>query len=350
MGTVLVTGGAGFIGSHVCKALAASGSRLVVYDNLKRGNQTAVRWCELVVGNLSDKQLLRKTMEENSVDSVIHFAALAYVRESMFQPNVYWQNNVVGTKILLDAMREADVKRIVFSSSCASYGIPQDIPIRVDCSQNPINPYGRTKLACEWMIRDYAQQHEWDYAILRYFNVTGNDPDLDIGEVHEPETHIVPNLLLNALQRGREPVPIFGRSHPTADGTCVRDFIHVVDLASVHVRALEYIETKGESIVFNVGLGQGISILELLEVCEEVTQRRIAHNLENPHPGDPPCLIADPGRVWTTLGLTPRFTRIKTMVEHAWQWMQYERPAWLELKGQSVEPEPIHQTLPASGL
>jgi UDP-arabinose 4-epimerase len=348
MGTVLVTGGAGFIGSHVCKALAASGSQLVVYDNLNRGNRLAVQWCELVEGDLSDKQLLRKTMEDNSVDSVIHFAALAYVRESMRRPDMYWQNNVIGTKILLDAMKETGVKRIVFSSSCASYGIPQNIPIRIDCSQNPINPYGRTKLACEWMIRDYAQQHGWDYAILRYFNVAGNDPDLNIGEVHEPETHIVPNLMLNALRPSREPVPIFGRSHPTADGTCVRDFIHVVDLASVHIRALEYIAAKGDSVVFNVGLGQGTSILELLKVCEEVTEKRIAYSMKSPNPGDPPCLIADPGGVWTTLGLDPRFTSIKTMVEHAWQWMQYKRPAWIKSKLEDTRS--LHQTLPASGL
>ena len=344
MGMVMITGGAGFIGSHVCKALAASGNNFVVYDNLKRGNLQAVQWCDLVVGDLSDKHLLRKTIDKYSIESVIHFAALAYVRESMLYADMYWKNNVSGTKNLLDTMAETGVKQIVFSSSCASYGIPDYIPIRVDCFQNPINPYGRTKLACEWMIRDYALQHEWNYAILRYFNVAGNDPDLDVGEVHEPETHIVPVILLNALHSCQEPVRIFGGSHPTPDGTCVRDFIHVEDLASVHVKALKYIEDKKKSIVFNVALGHGTSIFELLKVCEEVTEKRIPYLLENPNHGDPPCLISDPGYVWSTLGLNPRFMDIKMMVEHAWQWILYKRSAWIKLKQKSIDAGSFQRT------
>lgn len=336
MDTILVTGGAGFIGSHVCKALSQSGRKFIVYDNLERGNRAAVQWCDLVVGDLSDKNLLKETIERNSVKSVIHFAALAYVRESILYPNMYWQNNVSGTKNLLDVMTETGVRHIVFSSSCASYGIPKNIPIHIDSSQNPITPYGRTKLVCEWMIQDYARQHEWSYAILRYFNVTGNDPDLDIGEVHEPETHIVPILLLNSLNSRQEPVPIFGGDLPTADGTCVRDFIHVADLASVHVKALEYIAATNVSAVFNVGLGKGTSVLKLLKICEEVTKRRIPHKMENPNPGDPPSLIAHPGKVWTALNLSPRYAEIKTMIEHTWQWMLHKRPAWIKSRQQSV--------------
>ncbi len=332
MGTVLVTGGAGFIGSHVCKALAASGSRLVVYDNLTRGNRSAVQWGDLVVGDLRDKVLLRKTIEAHGVDSVIHMAALAYVRESMQFPDLYWHNNVVGTKTLLDVMAEAGVKHMVFSSSCASYGVPQEVPIPVSCGQNPINPYGRTKLACEWMIRDFAQQHGWDCAILRYFNVAGSDPDLKVGEVHEPETHIVPLLLLHAMETSRDPLRLFGRCHPTPDGTCVRDYIHVVDLAAVHAKALEHIAARRTSVTFNVALGRGTSIQELLTVCEEVTGRRVPHRWEGPEPGDPPCLIADPGGVWETFGLSPRFPEMTTMVEHAWQWILRGRPAWIKLR------------------
>ncbi|MFC1760909.1 UDP-glucose 4-epimerase GalE [Planctomycetota bacterium] len=342
MGTVLVTGGAGFIGSHACKALATSGRNVVVYDNMTRGNYPAVQWGDLVAGNLSDSQLLRRTIEKYAVDAVIHFAAYAYVRESMSRSDMYWQNNVQETANLLKVMRETGVKRLVFSSSCASYGVPLGESIGIGDAQNPVNPYGRTKLACEWLIRDYAQQHEWDYALLRYFNVAGSDPDLDIGEVHEPETHIIPILLLKALEENPEPVSIFGSDYPTPDGTCVRDFIHVSDLASVHVKALDHIESKSESIVYNVGLGQGTSLLELLTICEEVTGKPIPHRLEERNPGDPPCLIADPGDVWTTLGLSPRFPHIRTMVEHAWQWMQDKRPLWIKLKRESRRDRTIH--------
>jgi len=335
MGTVLITGGAGFIGSHVCKALAASGRRVVVYDNLTRGNREAVQWGDLIVGNLSDQVLLRHALEKYSVDTIIHFAAYAYVRESMYCADMYWQNNVLETAALLETMVKTGVRRIVFSSSCATYGVPGTTPIQVDCAQNPVNPYGRTKLACEWLIRDYAQKHDWEYAFLRYFNVAGSDPDLEIGEVHNPETHIIPIMLLDALKENPEPVPIFGSNYPTSDGTCVRDFIHVVDLATVHVRALQHIQTHIEPVVFNVGLGCGTSILKLLQICKEVTGKPIPHRLERPNPGDPPCLIADPGNVWTTLGLEPCYPDIRTMVEHAWQWIQFKRPLWIKLKHQS---------------
>ena len=347
MSAVLVTGGAGFIGSHVCKLLAESGKIPVVYDNLVRENQPAVQWGPLVVGDLSDKLLLRETIEENAIEAVIHFAALAYVRESMCHASMYWQTNVLGTKTLLDAMKEAGVKHIVFSSSCASYGVPAHMPIRVDCPQDPINPYGRTKLTCEWMIRDYAEQHEWDCAILRYFNVSGNDPDLVVGEVHEPETHIMPIMLLKALQSNPEPVRIFGGAHPTPDGTCVRDFIHVMDLAQVHLRVLDFITAQRESVTFNVGLGQGTSILDLLKTCEEVTEKRIPHCLEKPNPGDPPCLIADPGDVWTRLGLSPRFTEMNAMVEHAWQWIRHKRHIWIQLKQKDMKSSQLGGTLSA---
>ena len=330
MGKILVTGGAGFIGSHVCKLLARAGREFIVYDNLDRGHREAVRWSELVQGDLNDTRLLTETIQRHQVDAVIHFAALAYVRESLEAPERYWRQNVAGTVSLLEAMIAGGARTMIFSSSCATYGIPPRVPIPVDTPQAPINPYGRTKLVGEWMIRDIAERHGLRTMFLRYFNVAGADPDGEIGEVHDPESHIIPVLLLKTLAGETEPARIFGREHPTPDGTCVRDYLHVVDLARAHLGALEYLERGGESTALNVGLGRGTSILELIRLCEQVTGRPVPHIFEPPYAGDPPMLVADPGDTWQRLGLQPNYPDVATMIDHAWGWFQHGRAAWLK--------------------
>src|ERR1051325_9123184 len=250
--SILVTGGAGYVGSHACKALAGAGYRPVVYDSLSRGHRGAVKWGPLVEGNLHDRDRLVTAMRSHRVEAVMHFAAFAYVGESVTCPELYYRNNVVGTLSLLDAMREAGVATIVFSSTCAVYGIPETVPIRETTAKAPLNPYGETKVAIERALHWYGAAHGLRYAALRYFNAAGADPDGEIGENHDPETHLIPLVLRAALGTG-DTLRIFGTDYPTRDGTAIRDYIHVTDLADAHVRALRHLGEGGESIELNLG-------------------------------------------------------------------------------------------------
>jgi UDP-arabinose 4-epimerase len=316
---ILVTGGAGFIGSHVCKALAKAGHVPVVFDNLSRGYAHAVRWGVLERGDLQDQNRLIEVMQTHKIEAVIHLAALAYVGESVSQPDLYYQNNVLGTYTLLQAMRMCKVRRLVFSSSCATYGLPQKQPIDTDCPQSPINPYGRTKLICEQMIEDFVQSFEMGSVILRYFNAAGADPDGEIGENHEPETHLLP-IALQVAAGLRTQLDVYGADYPTIDGTCVRDYIHVSDLAAGHVLAIDRCQLNAV-LKCNLGLGRGYSVNEVLDCAQRITGRTIARSYVARRAGDPPILICDPRSAHQLLDWQPKHMELAVMVEHAWRWL-----------------------------
>lgn len=315
---VLVSGGAGYVGSHAARMLARAGHEVWAYDNLVFGHRGAVAPGRLIEGDLLDKEKLVGVLREKRIDAVMHFAAFAYVGESVTDPAKYYHNNVVGTLSLMEAMRAADVRRIVFSSTCATYGEPESVPIRETQAQNPINPYGYTKLVIERALSDFSRAYGWGYAALRYFNASGASADGDLGEDHDPETHLIPLVLQVALGQ-REHITIFGDKLPTPDGTCIRDYIHVDDLASAHISALEKL---GPGVEFrcNLGTGQGTSVKEVVDACREVTGHPIPAVVAPPRAGDPPALIADPSLARRELGWVPRFTSIKPIVESAWKW------------------------------
>lgn len=313
---VLVTGGAGYIGSHCCKALARAGHSPIVFDNLSRGHADAVKWGPLIRGDIRDQELVTKTLRDEAIDAVIHFAALAYVGESVEQPGLYYDNNVGGMISLLNAMKAARVETLVFSSSCATYGVPETVPIREDTPQNPINPYGRTKLICEWMLRDADQANALRFAALRYFNAAGADPEGELAERHDPETHLLPLALLAAFGTGK-PLSVLGTDYPTADGTCVRDYIHVEDLARAHVMALDDLLSRGSSFAVNLGTGTGTSVHEIVEAVERVTGRKVPHHEAARRAGDPPELVADVGKARKILGFETRWNQIDQIVLHA---------------------------------
>ncbi|MEA2936968.1 MAG: UDP-arabinose 4-epimerase [Alphaproteobacteria bacterium] len=327
MTPILVTGGAGFIGSHTCKALHAAGFAPVSYDNLSRGNAEAVRWGELVVGDLADCALLRATLQRYRPAAVVHFAAFAYVGESTEQPALYHRNNVGGTAALLDVMRECGIGRVVFSSSCAVYGVPASVPIMETSRLAPVNPYGQTKLICEQMLSDGAAASWLAFMALRYFNAAGAAPDGEIGECHVPETHVIP-LLLDAAAGEAEAFTIFGDDYPTADGTCIRDYIHVSDLADAHVLALRALLQGGESAAVNIGTGRGWSVRELVEIARKVAGRDIPVRFGPRRGGDPPELVSDPGRARERLGWAPRYPDVAEQIAHAWAWHQGGRRAF----------------------
>jgi UDP-arabinose 4-epimerase len=316
---ILVTGGAGYIGSHACKALAKAGYTPIAYDNLVYGHRDAVRWGPLVEGDLADRKLLADTLDRFAVAAVIHFAAFAYVGESMEKPGLYFQNNVVNTLTLLDAMLAAKVRHIVFSSSCATYGTPARVPITEDTPQNPVNPYGETKLICERAIHWYGVAHGMTYAALRYFNASGADPDCEIGEAHDPETHLVPLVLATALGR-RAQIDIYGTDYPTPDGSAVRDYIHVQDLAEAHVAALARLLGGGSSLAVNLGTGSGHSVREVIEAAERITGRRIARREMPRRAGDPPALVADVSQAKALLGWSARLSDLDSILSTAWAW------------------------------
>ncbi len=319
--TVLVTGGAGFIGSHTCKALSRANFLPVAYDNLSTGHAEAVLWGPLYRGDVGDVQRLVEVMKETRAVAVMHFAASAYVGESMSDPQKYYRNNVGGMVSLLDAMAETGIGTLVFSSSCATYGDPAVTPIDEDAPQLPINPYGRTKLICEDMIRDFARAHSLEYAILRYFNAAGADPEGELVEHHDPETHLIPCILMAALGLRAE-VQIFGNDYPTPDGTCVRDFIHVTDLADGHIRALESLLTARKSLVVNLGTGRGSSILDVIRACEACVGHEIPKRVVASRSGDPPILIADAARAQADLGFEPRHSELPEIVGTAYAALQ----------------------------
>jgi UDP-glucose-4-epimerase GalE len=318
---ILVTGGAGYIGSHACKALARAGYRPVTYDNLLHGHREVVKWGPLVVGDVADRARLVSAMTEHQVAAVIHFAALINVGESMSHPMRYFQNNAANTFVLLDAMREAEVGTIVFSSTCATYGMPIAVPITEDHPQSPINAYGESKLMVEralaWSDRAYGLR----YAALRYFNASGADPDGETGENHDPETHLIPLVLRSAL--GLHPqIDIYGTDYPTPDGTAVRDYVHVQDLAEAHVKAVDHLLRGNDSLALNLGTGRGYSVREVIAAAERVTGRAVPRREMPRRAGDPPALVADPRRVNEILGWTPHMSDIDTIVDTAWRWTQ----------------------------
>ncbi|WP_175910881.1 UDP-glucose 4-epimerase GalE [Burkholderia metallica] len=318
---VLVTGGAGYIGSHTCKALAAAGHEPVAYDDLSTGHRDAVRWGPLVVADILDRAALSRAFALHRPDVVIHFAALAYVGESVLAPERYYTVNVAGTCTLLSAMRDAGVGRIVMSSSCATYGIPDVLPISERTPQRPINPYGFTKYAMERMAADFERAYGLKWVALRYFNAAGADPDGMIGECHEPETHALPLAIRAALGTG-DAFQVMGTDYPTPDGSAIRDYVHVSDLADAHLKATAYLCSGGPSVALNLGTGNGTSVLDALRAVEAVTGRRVPTVIAARRPGDPPELYADATKAALVLGWRPRFTAIEPMVEHAAAWFQ----------------------------
>ena len=317
---ILVTGGAGYVGSHAVRRMDQQGHEIWVYDNLSMGHRQAVRAERLIVGELADRAKLETTLREKRVQAVMHFAASAYVGESVENPAKYYQNNLVGTLSLMEAMRAAGVPLIVFSSTCATYGIPEKVPITEEEKQQPINPYGFTKLAIERALADYARAYGWGYAALRYFNACGAAEDGEIGEDHEPETHLIPLVLQVALGK-RPEVLIYGDDYPTPDGSCIRDYIHVEDLADAHLAALERIGPRVE-MKLNLGTGQGVSVREVVDACRRVTGREIPCRVAPRRPGDPPVLVADARRAERELDWRPRYRTIDSIVQTAWRWHQ----------------------------
>lgn len=325
-GTVLVTGGAGYIGSHVCKALAAAGCTPVTFDNLITGHAWAVKWGPLVEGSLADGELLEKVLRAHRVQSVIHLAAHAYVGESMQDPGKYFRNNAAGTISLLDAMVAAGASFLVVSSSCATYGLPDRLPIDEDHPQRPVNPYGESKLMVERALKWYEHAHGLRWTALRYFNAAGADPGGEIGEDHEPETHLVPLVIQAALGR-RAHVDIYGTDYPTRDGTAVRDYIHVADLAAAHVAALEYLASGEPSAALNLGTGHGCTVREVIAEVERVAGCRVPVNECARRPGDPHTLVARSERAARCLGWKPTSSDLHTIVRTALHWHQAQSTA-----------------------
>ncbi len=315
---VLIVGGAGYIGSHAVKILAESGHEVWVYDNLSRGHRQAVPAGRLIEGDVSDRERLVAVLKDKKIDAVMHFAAFALVNESVLDPALYYRNNVIAALELLDAMRTADVKRIVFSSTTATYGEPDTIPIPESTPQHPINPYGFTKLVIEQALADYAAAYGFAYAALRYFNAAGAHPDGTIGEDHEPESHLIPLVLQVALGQ-RERITIYGDDYPTADGTCIRDYVHVCDLADAHLRALDRLQ-PGKGICLNLGTGRGTSVREIIEACRRVTGHAIPEVIGQRRAGDPPELVADARRAASELLWRPQLADIEQIVQTAWNW------------------------------
>jgi UDP-arabinose 4-epimerase len=325
MSNILVTGGAGYVGSHACKALAANGLVPVVYDSLVSGHEWAVRWGPLEKGDVLNFDRLDQVFTHYKPSAVLHFAAYAYVGESMTDPARYYRNNVAGTVNLLEVMRKQGVARLVFSSTCSTYGIPDTVPISELHPQNPINPYGLSKLMVERILCDYALPYNLKSISLRYFNAAGADPGGQIGEEHDPETHLIP-LTLSAAKDGTE-ITLNGADYDTPDGTCIRDFIHVTDLASAHVRALKALDGGCNAQIFNLGTGKGFSVREVLAIAQTVTGREIRVKEGPRRPGDPPRLIADASRAMTKLGWRPEYTDLYQIIATAWNWMSNRQAA-----------------------
>jgi UDP-arabinose 4-epimerase len=331
MASILVTGGAGYVGSHTCKALRRAGFDPVTYDNLVRGNPESVKWGALEIGELTDSVHLRETLAHYRPAAVVHFAALAYVGESNLNPSAYYQNNVGGTAALLGAMREAGVGKIVFSSSCAVYGAPVVGPIPEETPYAPINPYGATKMICERMLQECSTAFPLSFVALRYFNAAGADPEGEIGECHVPETHAIP-LLLEAAAGESKGFTIFGDDYPTADGTCVRDYVHVTDLADAHVTALRALLDGAESTSLNLGTGRGWSVRELVAKVRDVTGCDFPVLASARRPGDPPVLTADASRARHQLSWRPKYADPSSQIMHAWVWRQGAGKTWRRIQ------------------
>lgn len=316
---IFVTGGAGYVGSHCCKAFAEAGWDVVVYDNLSRGWREFVRWGPLIEGDILDAEGLGDAIRTERPDAVAHFAAFAYVGESVEAPRLYYRNNTVGALNVLDAMVDAGVENILFSSTCATYGAPERTPIDETHAQNPVNPYGWSKLMVEKALADYAAAYQLRYAALRYFNAAGADASGQIGERHEPETHVIPLAIRGASAHDYQ-FTIHGTDYDTRDGTAIRDYIHVTDLAEAHRLALKRISEGGASDVFNLGTGAGVSVAEIADAVERVAGRPLARTLGPRRPGDPPALVADASKAEQILGWRPQHSDIENIVRTAWRW------------------------------
>ncbi len=320
-GKILVTGGAGYIGSHTVRLLSEQGFSLVVLDNLVYGHREAVQWpgVTLIEGDLKDKELAGRIFSENDIKAVLHFAAYAYVGESVANPEKYYQNNVAAPLGLLQVMREHDCRKFIFSSTCATYGNPEYLPIDERHPQRPINPYGKSKLMLETVLKDYAAAYDFRYVFLRYFNAAGASPDGRIGEDHDPETHLIP-LILDVAAGDRESITVFGTDYDTPDGSAIRDYIHVVDLAQAHLLALKRLEVGGESLICNLGTGLGSSVLDVIGAAKKVTGKDISVKYGSRRAGDPPRLVADPAFAEEALNWKAEFRKIDQIVASAWKW------------------------------
>lgn len=317
---ILLTGGAGYIGSCTLRWLLKNGHDPIAYDSMLSGNRAAVPEDRLIVGDILDQQTLTKTLREHKIEAVMHFAALASVPESVSDPDAYYRVNVIGTKTVLDSMREAGVNKIVFSSTAATYGTRKEMPIREDARQTPEHAYGKSKLAAEWMIEDYARAYGIGYTCLRYFNASGADSDGEHGEDRKCESHLIPLALYVAIGK-RDKLLVCGADWDTRDGTCVRDYVHVEDLAQAHQLAIENIR-PGTGTVYNLGTGTGVSVMEVVKACGEVVGKPINYEIVGRRPGDPETLVTTPEKITSALGWKPRYTDIKDIVATAWQWHQ----------------------------
>lgn len=324
MTTILVTGGAGYIGSHSVLTLQRAGYEVIILDNLVYGHQDLVETVlgvKLIVGDTCDQALLQKIFSDYKIDAVMHFAAYAYVGESVTKPSKYYRNNVIGTFTLLEAMVEANINKFVFSSTCATYGEPESVPIKEGQPQNPINPYGATKLMVERILQDFDPAYNFRSVCLRYFNAAGADPEGMLGEDHNPETHLIPLVLQTALGH-RESISIFGTDYDTPDGSCVRDYIHVLDIAQAHILALKYLLEDGKSDVFNLGNGNGFSVKQVIETARKITGKEIKAEACDRRPGDPPILVGSGEKAQKILGWNPQYSDLDDIIAHAWQWHQ----------------------------
>ncbi len=316
---ILIVGGAGYIGSHLNKEINKKGIETVIFDNLSYGHRDFVKWGTFEQGDLSRIEDIRSVFRKYPIEAVMHFAAFTYVGESVEDPQKYYMNNVKNTLNLLQVMLEENVKYFVFSSTCATYGNPVEIPITENHPQNPINPYGKGKLMVETVLKDYSDAYGLKYASLRYFNAAGADPDGEIGELHDPETHLIPLILDVAISK-REDVKIFGTDYNTPDGTCIRDYIHVTDLAEAHILALEYLQNGGQSDVFNLGNGNGFSVKEVIETARKITGKDINAMEADRRPGDPPILVGSSNKAREILNWNPKYDELSKIIETAWNW------------------------------
>lgn len=319
MKNLLVTGGAGYIGAHTCKALAHAGFAPVTFDNLAGGHRRAVRWGPLIEADMADQGCLERVLADGDIEGVIHFAGLIQVGESVSRPGLYYRSNVTNTLTLLDAMVATGVKMIVFSSSAAVYGHPQSVPIAEDHPERPLSPYGESKLAVERALHWYGLAHGLRWTSLRYFNAAGADSDGEIGEAHDPETHLIPLVIDSALGR-RPPVQLFGADYPTEDGTAVRDYVHVSDLADAHVVAFRRLADGGTNLVVNVGTGIGISVRRIIDGVSALTGHAVPYQIGPRRPGDPSVLVANNERARAALGWTPRRSDLQTILTTALAW------------------------------
>lgn len=316
---VLVTGGAGYIGSHTCQALAEKGITPITVDNLSRGHKKFVQWGPFHQIDIRNTEKISELIKSEKIEDVFHFAAYAYVGESMLDPNIYYENNVLGSLSLLKAMKASEARRIIFSSTCATYGIPNKLPIDEADPQKPINPYGRTKLMVEQILKEFVTAHQFSVASLRYFNAAGADPKGFIGESHNPETHLIP-LVLEAAHDSNKSISVFGTDYPTEDGTCIRDYIHVRDLADAHILAMEYLRKNSGFLEVNLGTGSGLSVRQIIDVTEKITRKKINIKLSPRREGDPAALIASGEKARKILGWDPSYSKIETIIETANKW------------------------------